>query len=115
MHELSIAMSIVDAASEEARRLGATAVDAVYVRVGDLSGVVSDALRFSYELAAADTILASSNLVIEPIAVTVHCPTCDEERPVRSTQTLSCRVCGSPSAEIVKGRELLLTALEIRS
>jgi hydrogenase nickel incorporation protein HypA/HybF len=45
MHELSISMSIVETAREEAERRGAQ-VTAVHLRRGALSGVVKDALFF---------------------------------------------------------------------
>ncbi|MFL6442932.1 MAG: hydrogenase maturation nickel metallochaperone HypA, partial [Candidatus Sulfotelmatobacter sp.] len=57
MHELSIAMGIVDAAMDEARQRGVQ-VSAVHLRLGALSGVVKDALLFCYEVACQDTPLA---------------------------------------------------------
>ena len=60
MHELSIAMSIVDMAQEEAERRNAT-VDAVHLELGLLSGVVADALLFSYEIACAGTRLGDKS------------------------------------------------------
>ena len=54
MHELSIAIGIVEAATEEAQRRGVR-VSAVHLRLGALSGVVKDALLFSYEVACEDT------------------------------------------------------------
>ena len=62
MHELSIAMGIVDAAMDEARQRGVQ-VSAVHLRLGALSGVVKDALMFSYEVACQDTPLAGSRLI----------------------------------------------------
>jgi hydrogenase nickel incorporation protein HypA/HybF len=61
MHELSIAMSLVELATEEAERRGASRVSALHVHVGPLSGVVSDALRFSFTLAAEGTPIAQSS------------------------------------------------------
>src|SRR5690242_18465555 len=57
MHELSIAMSIVDMAQEEAERHGSAQVIAVHLRLGKLSGVVREALLSSYEMACAATAL----------------------------------------------------------
>jgi hydrogenase nickel incorporation protein HypA/HybF len=116
MHELSIAMSIVAAVQEESERLGgAKAVEAVHLRLGALSGVVEDALVFSYSLAIADTALEGSKLVIEDVPITVMCPTCDGERPVVSIQQMCCATCGTPSGEVLQGRELLVTGLEMRA
>jgi hydrogenase nickel incorporation protein HypA/HybF len=64
MHELSIAVSLVEIATEEGGRLGGR-VCAVHVKIGQLAGVVKDALAFSYDIAAQDTPIAGSKLVIE--------------------------------------------------
>jgi hydrogenase nickel incorporation protein HypA/HybF len=65
MHELSIAMNIIEIAGEEAARHGASKVRAVHLRVGPMAGVVADALMFSYPFAAEGTSLEGSSLVIE--------------------------------------------------
>jgi hydrogenase nickel incorporation protein HypA/HybF len=114
MHELSIAMSIVDFVAEESSRLGAESVDAVHLKLGALSGVVCDALLFSFDLAATGTIAGGSRLVIEEVPVRIFCPQCQEVRPVPSIQQLCCEECGAPSSDIIQGQELLVTALEIR-
>ena len=48
MHELSIAEDIINVVNQEAAKAGAIKVDVVRLRVGALSGVVPDALRFSF-------------------------------------------------------------------
>jgi hydrogenase nickel incorporation protein HypA/HybF len=114
MHELSIAMSIVDLASEEAELRGASGVDVVYLRLGPLSGVVKEALLFSYEIACQQTPLAGSKLLIEEAPIIANCPTCHDRRTVQSIQSLCCVECGTPTPEILEGRELMVTALELR-
>jgi hydrogenase nickel incorporation protein HypA/HybF len=64
MHELSVALSLIELAEEEGERLGGR-VCAVHIKLGALAGVVKDALLFSYEIACQDTVLAGSQLVIE--------------------------------------------------
>jgi hydrogenase nickel incorporation protein HypA/HybF len=113
MHELSIALSIIDMASEEAERRGAR-VEAVHLRLGTLSGVVEEALRFSYDLACEGTPLEGSRLVIEGVEAAVYCPDCKEERALPSVQHFACSVCGSPTPDVTRGRELEVAALEIR-
>ena len=112
MHELSIAMSIVEMAEEEAERRGG-AGPAVHLKLGLLSGVVKDALLSSYELACEGTPLAGSRLVIEEIPVEVFCPACEAPRPLPSMQWFCCPECGTPASEVVQGRELEVVALEI--
>jgi hydrogenase nickel incorporation protein HypA/HybF len=67
MHELSIALSIVEIASDEANRLGDARVEVVHLRLGELSGVVKDSLLFCWELACEDTRVAGSRLEIEEV------------------------------------------------
>ena len=114
MHELSIAVSLVEAAGEEAARHGAAGVSAVHLRLGPLSGVQKEALLFSYDIAAEGTPLEGSRLLIEDSLVLVFCAVCGDRRPIRSLQSFRCAVCGTPAAEVVQGRELEVIALEIR-
>ena len=113
MHELSIAMSIVEMAQEEAEQRGGAQVTAVHLKLGALSGVVKEALASAYELACYDTPLQGSQLVVEEIPVAVMCPQCRAPRPVSSLQLFCCADCGTPSSEIVQGKELEVVALEI--
>jgi hydrogenase nickel incorporation protein HypA/HybF len=112
MHELSIAMSIVDLAQEEAQQRGVQ-VSAVHLKLGALSGVVKDALLFSYEMACDDTPLKGTRLVIEEVPVVVFCPSCKAQRPLSSMQLFCCAECGTPCPDVVQGKELEVVALEI--
>ena len=113
MHELSIAISIVDVAGEEAERLNLGRVLAVHLRLGVLSGVVKDALLSAWELAREQTDLSEARLVIEEISITVDCPTCEKETPAESIQEIRCAVCGAPARDVIRGRELEVRALEV--
>lgn len=112
MHELSIAMGIVEAAADEAKQRNVR-VNAVHLRLGALSGVVKDALLFSYEVACQDTPLQGSRLLIEEVPVTVLCPKCEEKRVLESVQLFTCPECGSPTGDVLGGRELEVFALEV--
>lgn len=113
MHELSIAMSIVEFAEEEAERRGSARVSAVYLRLGAFSGVVKDALLSSFEMACADTRVAGSKLIVEEVALVVYCPKCAARREVKTDHWFQCSECGTPTPEIVQGKELEVIALEL--
>ena len=112
MHELSIAMGIVDAATDEARQRGVH-VNAVHLRLGALSGVVKDALLFSWEVACQDTALEGSQLLIEEVPVAVFCTQCNERKTLPSVQAFVCPDCGALTGNILEGKELEIFALEV--
>lgn len=114
MHELSIAMSIVEMAKEESDQRGGARVNAVYLRLGALSGVVRAALLSSYELACEGTGLEGSRLVIEEVPVVVNCPNCLAPRTLDSVQWFVCPECKTPVSDVIQGRELQVVALEIQ-
>jgi len=113
MHELSIAMSIIEMVEEESRKRGSVQVTAVHLKLGALSGVVKEALLGSFEMACEDTVLKRAKLVVEDVPVLIYCQACKAQRRVSSIQLSCCSECGTPSAEVVQGKELEVVALEI--
>jgi hydrogenase nickel incorporation protein HypA/HybF len=113
MHELSIAMGIVEIACEESQRRGDARVESVYLRLGPLSGVVKDSLLFAWEMACSETPVAGSQLVIEEVPVELHCSACGAEHRVEGLMDRSCPACGSFATEVLRGAELEVTAMEI--
>lgn len=113
MHELSIALSILEVVQEEVDRRGGPRVEAIHLRMGLLAGVVKEALVSAYELACEKTPFERSRLMIEEVPVLVFCSKCQSERTVQSLQWLCCIECDAPATEILHGRELEVTALEL--
>ncbi|MCU1298661.1 MAG: hydrogenase expression/synthesis HypA [Acidobacteriaceae bacterium] len=113
MHELSIALSMIEGVLEESEKRGGMKVEAVHLRLGVFSGVDQQALDFSYGLACEGTQLEGSQLVIEKVPLLIYCPFCATERAAQSEQQLCCSICSTPAASIVQGQELEITALEI--
>lgn len=107
MHELAIAESVVATVLE--RTEGRVSV--VRLRVGQMSGVVPDALTFCFELAAAGSRLEGAVLEIETQPGRAHCRSCDEEF-LMDDALLLCP-CGSADAELLAGRELAVKSVEV--
>lgn len=112
VHEISIAISIVDCVTEEFQSNGGSAIKAVHLSLGMLAGVDPQALQFCYQAACEGTCLEGSELVITTVAVVVYCPVCATERAPASTQQLACPQCASPT-KIIRGYELEVAALEV--
>jgi hydrogenase nickel incorporation protein HypA/HybF len=113
MHELSIALELVELASTEAGRLGDVRVVAVHIRAGPLSGIVHDALRFSFDLATAGTIIEGARLEILSEDVIAWCVTCAVGRELADVQHRRCPVCGGFTPDLLSGDSLELAALEV--
>jgi hydrogenase nickel incorporation protein HypA/HybF len=113
MHELSIALSILDLVAEEAERRGGRVV-AVHLKLGPLSGVAKEALLSAYDLAREGTPLAGADLRIEEVPVVARCPACAAARTLVFPH-LCCPTCGAPTPDVVSGREREVVALEIES
>lgn len=113
MHELSLAIEIVEIAQAEARRHGNGRLLAVHLRLGPLAGVVEEALAAAFPLAAQGTEVEGAELVIERVPLVVYCPSCRAERELGAEVWLACPVCHTPTPEVRQGRELEVTALEL--
>jgi hydrogenase nickel incorporation protein HypA/HybF len=113
MHELSIAMNLVQIAEEAARKAGASQVTVLYLRVGVLSAIVPEALRFGFEIVTDGTMLAGARLEIEEVPVRIFCEHCAAEADLPNPQIFCCPTCQRPTGHMVQGRELELTSLEV--
>lgn len=115
MHELSIATSIVEIAEEHTRRQGGRRVVGVTLRIGRLSCVHEDALRYSFDLVTEGTLLAGATLAVIEVPVLIWCPTCQAEVELPGIQRFACPACGHLSGDIRAGRELDIESIQIAS
>ncbi len=90
MHELSIAHSLVEVASEAAQQAGAERVLAVHIRLGVLVGVVRSSLEFCYGLTAEGTILEGSQLAVRELPVIIYCAEWECEMELSRVHTFWC-------------------------
>src|SRR5687768_13575090 len=103
MHELSIAIDLIDAAAAEMERLGSAHLIAVHLRLGRLSGVVKEALVFSFDAAAAGTRIEGARLQIEDVPVIVWCSACDAEWELPDHTRRRCPQCQLPTPHLMRG------------
>ncbi|MBP3191756.1 hydrogenase maturation nickel metallochaperone HypA [Natronogracilivirga saccharolytica] len=112
MHELSIAINIVDIATLEVRKAGAERVTDLQIDVGALSGVVVDALEFALQEAVRNSVAEQARISIREIPARGSCRTCGREYPVSDYIDL-CPECPSASLEIIQGKELRVASLSV--
>jgi hydrogenase nickel incorporation protein HypA/HybF len=108
MHELSITRDIVTIVEEAAR---GRRVRRVTLEVGELSGVVSDAIAFCFDVAIAGTALEGATLEICTIEGRARCESCGSEFAT-ATLFASC-ACGSGRLTRLSGEELNVKSMEL--
>lgn len=104
MHELSVAHAVVSTVVD-ALPTPAPRVLQVRLRIGELSGIVPQALEFAYDVAVQGTPLADAVLVIERSPIVIACPTCGEQT-LPDAHDFRCPTCDVPCGEVVGGKEL---------
>lgn len=112
MHELSIAMNIVEIAEENARKEGAKTVTEIELEIGTLSGVVLEALEFAMDSAIKGTMLENATVKLTTVNGKAKCTECGI---VFDTDTAfsPCPGCGNPFSDIVQGKELIVKKLKV--
>ncbi len=104
--------SVLNMATQRAREAGAARIHVIHLRIGELSGVVPEALQFAFETLSPGTAAEHAKLGIERVPARFWCGQC--RRDFEATDLLAdCPECGTPSAELKAGREMELTSLEI--
>ena len=104
--------SALNMALEKAQQAGAKRIMVLRLRIGALSGVVPDALRFAFESLAPGTQAEGAELAIEEVPARFWCADCASEFE-SETMFADCPRCQAPSAELRAGREMELTSMEI--
>ena len=112
MHELSLMEEVRRLALAAAAAEGATAIQAVELRVGERAGVELEALRFVFPVVMEGTIAAAAELRITAVPAEAHCAPCGR-RFACADGLMECPYCGAISGALLSGRELELASLEL--
>jgi hydrogenase nickel incorporation protein HypA/HybF len=112
VHELSIATQLVELVMQHLPD-GGVLVTRVRLRIGTLSCVHADALRFGFELLTEGTPLQGAALQIDAVPVSIHCAICNSMETIEGIQDFRCPRCQTPSADIRSGQELDLESIEV--
>jgi hydrogenase nickel incorporation protein HypA/HybF len=112
LHELSIAMSILEAVQKEAARRPEARFLSVGLKIGELTAIDNDALTFGWEAITSDTAMQDVKLAIENIARQQKCPACSEVFRASDFET-QCPKCGNLGTSTICGDELDIAYIEV--
>lgn len=113
MHEMGIAAQIVEiSVSSIPDSYENVRVESIHLKIGKLTAIVPDSLRFCFEIVAKDTPLSGAILNIEEIPIVARCLSCDYQWTINEP-VFVCGKCQSGNIDVVSGRELDIVSIEI--
>jgi hydrogenase nickel incorporation protein HypA/HybF len=109
MHEMALTQGIIEICEHSA---GGRPVTLVVVEIGELAGVVPEAVAFCFEACGAGTLVAGARLQIQSVAGRGRCVECRSEQPLQRLFD-PCSCCGSFRIEVLSGQELRVREIEV--
>ena len=112
MHEVGLMRETLELALRQSAQHGGERILMVKMRIGELSGVVPEALRFAFDAMIVGTIAEHARLEIEWVPARSLCQVCGHEGS-SALFAPDCPACGAPETRLCAGREIELAELEV--
>ena len=116
MHEISLVRSIFRTLDEQFSPEEIAEITAIELKVGPLANVEPTLMQNAFEAVVEEDEkrFAGATLKINLVPILVHCAGCGQTTEVKNYRFV-CAACGTPSANVVQGNELLIERVEMRS
>ena len=112
MHELSIAINVIEIAKEYAEKANAKVIHEIEIEVGDMSGVVLESLEFALDCSVKNTILENTKRIITKVVGKARCNNCSNEFEINDLY-YPCPKCNQFNSEVIQGKELRVKSINI--
>lgn len=113
MHEVSLALGLLEMIEEKCRAEGYRRVESVRVRVGKGSSVLPEAFAFAFETVKPDTVAREAKFIIDIVPLGGLCSHCGNPFTTEEVYLAECPFCSSTSFKVSQGYELELVELEV--
>lgn len=111
MHEMSIAVSLLEGVLDVARKAGAFRVERVELEVGALQMVMREALATAWEAVREGTAAERAALTILEVPAVAKCRLCSRKFEPDVTYSFVCPICHQADVKIVGGNEIVLKSV----
>lgn len=111
MHEMAITVSMMEIVTEQMKMNSVTRLKGLKIRVGELTAVEPEALRFCFEVCTRGTAMEGAALDIEEVPFMGRCSECGKEFRLEG-YFLPCPGCEGPGVEKISGSELEIVSME---
>lgn len=115
MHELSLAMDIVETVKKSVEGRNVERVTHVELELGEFSFVTPEQLKHAFEMVSQDTIAGNAKLKIKVRHGKIHCTQCGYEGKVKVDAhghshmvLIKCPKCRGTAVEILGGKEIIV-------
>jgi hydrogenase nickel incorporation protein HypA/HybF len=116
MHEVSIALGMIDELSKIAREHNARKITAINVKIGRISGIVTDCFKFAFDTVKLDfPLFSSAEIFIQEIPLMYTCNDCEQSFKKDEFNFSNCPACNSYNVTMVSGEELNIENIEVES
>ncbi|MFX1239546.1 MAG: hydrogenase maturation nickel metallochaperone HypA [Promethearchaeota archaeon] len=121
MHEFAFAYDIFKVAEATAKKYNAKRITQVLLEIGELTLIVPNLLKRSFEMATAGSIAEGAELVIQILPGKIRCRDCNnisevtvtEEAKLTGLQLFRCGHCQSNNTEVVDGKKANVKNIKI--
>ena len=110
MHELSLAMEVIELVRREAEKQGVSKILEIDIEVGDLSGIEAEAFQFGMEMQVKGTILDGATINLVQTPGTGICSGCQLKFEMKNRLD-ACPKCKCFPSEITGGQEFRVLSL----
>ena len=112
MHEMSIAQGLISIVEEEMIKNNVTTLRSVRVNIGEMSGIVPEALKTCFDILVSKSNMKGAVLKMDIAPIVGGCRKCKKEFKIED-YNFSCPECESTDIDIVSGREMNIVELEV--
>lgn len=112
MHELALAQEILKIAEKTASDAGALSIIRIEIEVGEIAGIMVDALEFGLEASKKGTLAEAAEIDIKRIEAMGICPNCGMTSPAKALFAV-CPDCPKAFLKINSGTEFKVIAIEV--
>ena len=110
MHEMSIAMQVIESVQSVAAEHDLARVEEVHLDVGEMRQIVPEAMQTAFEVIAEGTVAQGATLTLREVPLRGTCRACGHRYKPEIANYL-CPECCRAAVEITEGNEILLRSV----
>ena len=114
MHEVYIALGMVDQLTRIAHENNAKKITLIKLKIGKMSGIVTDSLKFAFDAIKLEhPLLLSAEILINEIPLIYKCNDCNKSFETDDIYFPSCSDCKSYNLKLISGEEQDIENVEL--